>query len=90
MLPLSFLLKRPTCKILSIQGKRRNNCNGKKFVRNKKERWRDRGLEAKDAGMGKRSKITRYGDCDISEKVALGMTSTKLGIEVMYDERLFN
>lgn len=40
--------------------------------------------------MGKRSKITRDGDCDISEKVALGMTSTKSGIEVMYDERLFN
>nr|KYP37197.1 SNW domain-containing protein 1 [Cajanus cajan] len=47
-------------------------------------------LEAKDAAMGKRSKITRDRDRDISEKVALGMASTKTGTEVMYDERLFS
>uniref|UniRef100_A0A368UJA8 SKI-interacting protein SKIP SNW domain-containing protein n=1 Tax=Glycine max TaxID=3847 RepID=A0A368UJA8_SOYBN len=56
----------------------------------RKERERERRLEAKDAAMGKRSKITRDRDRDISEKVALGMASTKPGTEVMYDERLFN
>jgi len=56
----------------------------------RKERERERRLEAKDAAMGKRSKITRDRDRDISEKVALGMASTKPGSEVMYDERLFN
>jgi SNW domain-containing protein 1 len=56
----------------------------------RKERERERRLEAKDASMGKRSKITRDRDRDISEKVALGLASTKQGTEVMYDERLFN
>ncbi|KAK7272727.1 hypothetical protein RJT34_29524 [Clitoria ternatea] len=56
----------------------------------RKERERERRLEAKDAAMGKKSKITRDRDRDISEKVALGMASTKQGTEVMYDERLFN
>ncbi|GAB2254315.1 hypothetical protein Droror1_Dr00022124 [Drosera rotundifolia] len=56
-----------------------------------RERERERRLEAKDAAMGKKSKITRDRDRDISEKVALGMasTGTKKG-EVMYDTRLFN
>lgn len=56
----------------------------------RRERERERRLEAKDAAMGKKSKITRDRDRDISEKVALGMASTKPGTEVMYDERLFN
>jgi SNW domain-containing protein 1 len=56
----------------------------------RKERERERRLEAKDASMGKRSKITRDRDRDISEKVALGLASTKQGTEVMCDERLFN
>ncbi|XP_057759641.1 SNW/SKI-interacting protein A-like [Arachis stenosperma] len=56
----------------------------------RRERERERRLEAKDAAMGKKSKITRDRDRDISEKVALGMASTKAGTEVMYDERLFN
>ncbi|KAG5381162.1 hypothetical protein BRARA_G03499 [Brassica rapa] len=55
------------------------------------ERERERRLEAKDAAMGKKSKITRDRDRDISEKVALGMASTGgKGGEVMYDQRLFN
>ncbi|MED6184736.1 hypothetical protein PIB30_050409 [Stylosanthes scabra] len=56
----------------------------------RRERERERRLEAKDAAMGKKSKLTRDRDRDISEKVALGMASTKAGTEVMYDERLFN
>ncbi|KAI4350810.1 hypothetical protein L6164_005224 [Bauhinia variegata] len=49
----------------------------------RRERERERRLEAKDAAMGKKSKITRDRDRDISEKVALGMPSTKTGTEVM-------
>ncbi|PNX81210.1 SNW domain-containing protein 1-like [Trifolium pratense] len=56
----------------------------------RKKRERERRLEAKDAVMRKKSKITRDKDRDISEKVALGLASTKQGTEVMYDERLFN
>ncbi|KAI4347074.1 hypothetical protein L6164_007923 [Bauhinia variegata] len=56
----------------------------------RRERERERRLEAKDAAMGKKSKLTRDRDRDISEKVALGMASTKTGTEVIYDERLFN
>ncbi|KAI4377765.1 hypothetical protein MLD38_015343 [Melastoma candidum] len=57
----------------------------------RRERERERRLEAKDIAMGKKSKITRDRDRDISEKVALGMASTagKSG-EVMYDQRLFS
>ncbi|RVW96257.1 SNW/SKI-interacting protein A [Vitis vinifera] len=42
--------------------------------------------------MGKKSKITRDRDRDISEKISLGMASTGAGRggEVMYDQRLFN
>ncbi|POO00845.1 SKI-interacting protein, SKIP [Trema orientale] len=57
----------------------------------RRERERERRLEAKDQAMGKKSKITRDRDRDISEKVALGMASTGAGRgEVMYDQRLFN
>ncbi|XP_074268983.1 SNW/SKI-interacting protein A [Silene latifolia] len=57
----------------------------------KKERERERRLEAKNESMGKKSKITRDRDRDISEKVALGMASVGAGRgEVMYDQRLFN
>ncbi|XP_027358533.1 SNW/SKI-interacting protein A isoform X2 [Abrus precatorius] len=47
----------------------------------RRERERERRLEAKDAAMGKKSKITRDRDRDISEKVALGLASTKQGTE---------
>ncbi|KAL6274613.1 hypothetical protein ACE6H2_025305 [Prunus campanulata] len=58
----------------------------------RRERERGRRLEPKDAPMGKKSKITRDRDRDISEKVALGMASAgaSRGGEVMYDQRLFN
>ncbi|KAJ4833662.1 hypothetical protein Tsubulata_009026 [Turnera subulata] len=59
----------------------------------REERRRERRLEAKDAVMGKKSKITRDRDRDISEKVALGMansTGAGRGGDVMYDQRLFN
>ena len=57
----------------------------------RQERERERRLEAKDQAMGKKSKITRDRDRDISEKVALGMASVGAGRgEVMYDQRLFN
>ncbi|KAL4591310.1 hypothetical protein LXL04_004268 [Taraxacum kok-saghyz] len=56
--------------------------SGKGMMR---EKIRERRLEAKDGGMGKKRKITR----DMSEKVALGMASA-CGGEVMYDQRLFN
>ncbi|CAH2048144.1 unnamed protein product [Thlaspi arvense] len=49
----------------------------------REERRRDRETR------GKKSKITRDRERDISEKVALGMASTR-GQEVMYDQRLFN
>ncbi|XP_071686160.1 SNW/SKI-interacting protein A-like [Rutidosis leptorrhynchoides] len=56
-----------------------------------RERVRERRLEAKDAAIGKKSKITRDRDRDIGEKVALGMASGgSRGGEVMYDQRLFN
>ncbi|KAF3441876.1 hypothetical protein FNV43_RR15791 [Rhamnella rubrinervis] len=56
----------------------------------RRERERERRLEAKDIAMGKKSKITRDRDRDISEKVALGMATAGRGGEVMYDQRLFN
>ena len=58
----------------------------------RRKRGRERRLEAKDAAMGKKSKITRDRDRDISEKVALGMASIGAGRggEVLYDQRLFN
>ncbi|KAI3960950.1 hypothetical protein MKW98_019151 [Papaver atlanticum] len=59
----------------------------------KRERERERRLEAKDAATGKKSKITRDRDRDVSEKVALGMANTGVanrGGEIMYDQRLFN
>jgi hypothetical protein len=61
-------------------------------VRLQKEREDERRLEANDAAVGKKSKITRDTDRDISEdeELALGYYSTKQGTDVMYDERLFN
>eukprot|EP00898_Chlorokybus_atmophyticus_P008338 jgi/Chlat1/8505/Chrsp80S07815 len=57
----------------------------------RRERERERRLEAKEAAGGKRSKITRDRDRDISEKVALGQANVgKTGGEAMYDQRLFN
>jgi SNW domain-containing protein 1 len=58
----------------------------------RRERERERRLEARDSAMGKKSKITRDRDRDVSEKIALGMASTggAKGGEVMYDQRLFN
>lgn len=41
-----------------------------------RERERERRLEARDAHGGKRSKLTRDRDRDISEKVALGQVCT--------------
>eukprot|EP01018_Ginkgo_biloba_P030138 Gb_08010 [translate_table: standard] len=55
----------------------------------RRERERERRLEAKEGHVGKKSKITRDRDRDISEKVALGMANTGTG-EVIYDQRLFN
>ncbi|KAI3926443.1 hypothetical protein MKX01_032631 [Papaver californicum] len=50
--------------------------------------------DMRDASMGKKSKITRDRDRDVSEKVALGMANTGVGGrgggEIMYDQRLFN
>ncbi|KFK42947.1 hypothetical protein AALP_AA1G059300 [Arabis alpina] len=56
----------------------------------RRERERERRLEA--AGGGKKRKITRDKERDISEKVALGMPSSNgcRGGEVMFDQRLFN
>ncbi|KAH7404583.1 hypothetical protein KP509_15G032900 [Ceratopteris richardii] len=55
----------------------------------RREREREKRLEAKEGHTGKKSKITRDRDRDISEKVALGMANVGTG-EVMYDQRLFN
>lgn len=58
----------------------------------RRERERENRLEAKEGHVGKKSKITRDRDRDISEKVALGMANvgTAGAGEVMYDQRLFN
>ncbi|KAJ0913875.1 putative SKI-interacting protein, SKIP [Helianthus annuus] len=74
--------------------KRREKSGSKEKIREerRRERERERRFEAKDAATGKKRKITRDQDCDISEKVALGMASagSANGGEVMYDQRLFN
>lgn len=54
----------------------------------REERRRERRLEAKDAARGKKSKMSRDRERDISEKVVLGMACA--GGKVMYDQRLFN
>ncbi|CAK9205851.1 unnamed protein product [Sphagnum troendelagicum] len=57
----------------------------------RRERERERRLEAKDGHVGKKSKITRDRDRDVSEKMALGMANTGAGGgELTYDQRLFN
>lgn len=58
----------------------------------RRERERERRLEARDAHGGKRSKLTRDRDRDVSERVALGQAAVggARGAESMYDQRLFN
>ena len=57
----------------------------------RRERERERRLEAKEGAPGKKSKITRDRDRDVSEKIALGMANVGGGGgEVVYDQRLFN
>ena len=58
----------------------------------RRERERERRLEARDAHGGKRSKLTRDRDRDVSERVALGQAAVggARGGESMYDQRLFN
>merc|ERR1712146_400741 len=51
----------------------------------RRERERDRRLEA----AGKKTKLSRDRDRDVSEQIALGMT-TKTSEELQYDQRLFN
>ncbi|KAK1376826.1 SNW/SKI-interacting protein [Heracleum sosnowskyi] len=71
------------------KGEREDRLRREKICKKRhRERERERRLEAKDVAMGKKSKITRDRDGDISEKVALGMASA--GGEVLYDTRLFN
>jgi len=52
----------------------------------KRERERERRLEIKD---GKRSKMTRDGERDVSERIALG-EAVPAATETLYDQRLFN
>lgn len=57
----------------------------------RRERERERRLEELNAHGGKRSKITRDRDRDVSERVALGQANTGArSAEAMYDQRLFN
>jgi SNW domain-containing protein 1 len=58
----------------------------------RRERERERRLEARDAHGGKRSKLTRDRDRDVSERIALGQAAVggARGAESMYDQRLFN
>lgn len=56
----------------------------------RRERERERRLEEKEAHGGKKSKITRDRERDISEKIALGMAAVGGAGEVQYDQRLFN
>lgn len=53
----------------------------------KRDRERERRMESKD---GKRSKMTRDGERDISEKIALGQAVPTRSAETLYDQRLFN
>ena len=52
----------------------------------KRERERERRLENKD---GKRSKMTRDSERDVSERIALGQAVPNSS-ETLYDQRLFN
>jgi SNW domain-containing protein 1 len=57
----------------------------------RRERERERRLDSKEGPAGKKSKLTRDRDRDISEKMALGMANTGAGGgELTYDQRLFN
>jgi SNW domain-containing protein 1 len=55
-----------------------------------KERERELRLEAKNRAGGRRSKVTRDRDRDVSEKIALGQADVSHTAEVQYDSRLFN
>lgn len=59
----------------------------------RRERERERRLEARDAHGGKRSKLTRDRERDVSERVALGQAalgaSGGRGGEALFDQRLF-
>merc|ERR1719271_1426792 len=52
----------------------------------KRERERERRMENKD---GKRSKMTRDSERDVSERIALGQAVPN-STETLYDQRLFN
>jgi len=54
------------------------------------ERERERRREEQGQAGGKKSKITRDHDRDISEKIALGQANVSQKGEAMYDQRLFN
>lgn len=57
----------------------------------RRERERERRLEELNSHGGKRSKVTRDRDRDVSERVALGQANTGARTaEAMYDQRLFN
>lgn len=52
----------------------------------RREMERERRLEA----AGKKTKLGRDADRDISEKIALGLATKTAGDDMMYDQRLFN
>ena len=56
----------------------------------RRERERERRLDARDAHGVKKSKLTRDRERDISEKIALGQANVRATGEAMYDQRLFN
>jgi SNW domain-containing protein 1 len=58
----------------------------------RRERERERRLEANDTRVGKKSKITRDRDRDVSEQIALGQSNIAAGAggDTAYDQRLFD
>jgi len=60
-------------------------------IREERRRERDRERRLEASGQGKRSKLARDRDRDISERVALGQANVQVESgEAMYDQRLFN
>lgn len=60
-------------------------------IREERRRERDRERRLEASGQGKRSKLARDRDRDISERVALGQAHVQVESgEAMYDQRLFN